>query len=315
MNDWLTTITDQTLVAKLKTDTIVSGGAITSALTGDKINDYDLYFRTYETALAVANYYVGVFNATNPAREAPNGKTINPAVKEENRKNCKGSEEKRIIIYMKSAGVAAEGQEKYAYYESQPEADADTFISSLAVGDVDPEDAEAIEKAENLVETLKGKKASYRPVFLSENAISLSDRVQLVIRFYGEPSEIHENYDYAHCMCYYDYATDKLTLPQEALESILSRTLLYKGSLYPVASIFRLRKFIARGWRITAGQMLKILFQISQLDLTDNAVLKDQLLGVDQAYMHQLLRALENKDPSVKVDSTYLAKLIDEIFE
>nr|MCU0343906.1 T9SS type A sorting domain-containing protein [Ignavibacterium sp.] len=53
----------------------------------------------------------------------------------------------------------------------------------------------------------------YRPVFISENAITLSDKVQLVIRFYGTPAEIHDNYDYAHCMCYFDLSVSLTGYP------------------------------------------------------------------------------------------------------
>ncbi len=116
-------------------------------------------------------------------------------------------------------------------------------------------------------------------------------------------------------MCYYDYGSGELVLHPEALEAILSKTLIYKGSLYPIASVFRVRKFIQRGWRITAGQLLKIIWQINEIDLKDPKVLREQLLGVDQAYMHQLLRALETKESNQKIDATYIAKLVDEIFE
>lgn len=309
IDNWLATVTDTVLVERLKRDTIVSGGAIASALAGEKINDYDLYFKTYGTALAVANYYVDKFNASNADKVAPNGRSCNPAVKCEPRVNSKGISEERIIIYMKSSGVAGENQSSYSYFENQPEAKAEDFIDSL-------KGASELEAAEEVAAEVKNKKLpSYRPLFMSENAITLSDKIQLVIRFHGEPGEIHENYDYAHAMCYYAYDNDFMSCPAEALECILSKTLIYKGSLYPVASVFRLRKFLERGWRITAGQILKILFQISELDLKDTAVLREQLLGVDQAYMHQLLRALENKEAGTRVDATYLAKLIDEIFE
>jgi hypothetical protein len=309
IDTWLVSITDTDVVDLIKRDVIVSGGAIASALSGDKINDYDLYFKTRQTALAVANYYVNAFNAINGQRVAPNGKSCSPAVREERRVNCKGIEEDRVIIYMKSAGVAGEAQAEYQYFESQSEAATEDFINSLKGTD-------AMSAATSVADEVKDKKlAEYRPVFMSENAITLSNKIQLVIRFYGEPSEIHENYDYAHAMCYYTYENDLLVCPAEALECILSKTLVYKGSLYPVASVFRLRKFLERGWRITAGQMLKILFQISELDLKDTKVLREQLLGVDQAYMHQLLRTLENKETGTRVDATYLAKLIDEIFE
>lgn len=308
VDDWLESIADATLVERLKKDTIVSGGAIASALLGEKINDYDIYFRTYDTALAVANYYVGVFNSINGEHKAPNGTSCSPAVREDKRTNCKGKEEDRIIIYMKSSGVAAAGQTDYKYFETRTEEEVDDFIQSLQGPD-------EMAQVTTVAEKVKDKKSSYTPVFMSENAVTLTNKIQLVIRFQGEPAEIHENYDYAHAMCYYRYDDNLLSTPQEALECILSKSLVYNGSLYPVASIFRLRKFLERGWRITAGQMLKIMFQISELDLKDTKVLREQLLGVDQAYMHQLLRVLEEKQPGTRVDATYLAKLIDEIFE
>jgi hypothetical protein len=307
IEDWIETIHDDAVKKLVSNNTIVSGGAIASMLAGEKVNDYDIYFRNKETTEAVARYYVDLFNATNGQLSTTAMRSCNPIVKVENKVNVKGNTEERVLIYMKSSGVAGEKQSEYRYFESEGETSADAFMDSLKP---DP-----VETTEDLVEIVKDKKERYRPVFFSENAITLSDKVQLVIRFYGTPSEIHENYDYAHAMCYYDYKENDLVLHSEALECILSKTLIYKGSLYPVASIFRTRKFIKRGWRISAGQMLKIMVQISGIDLRDPVVLKEQLVGVDQAYMQQLLRALENKDASQRIDQTYLAKLVDEIFE
>lgn len=305
--DWLNTIEDEAVRTLAEKNTIVSGGAIASMLAEEKVNDYDIYFRNKETAEAIARYYVDKFNASNGQLSTKAMRSCNPQVKVETRKNVKGIEEERVIIYMKSSGVASETQSEYRYFEAEPEVSADVFMDSL---NPDP-----VETVEELVEIVKAKKERYRPVFFSENAITLSDKIQLVIRFFGSPDEIHENYDFAHAMCYYDNASGELKLHPEALECILAKTLIYKGSLYPVASIFRTRKFIKRGWRISAGQMLKIMVQISQIDLTNMETLREQLIGVDQAYMHQLLRALENKDASQRIDQTYLAKLVDEIFE
>jgi len=304
LDDMLKSILDKKVVDAIKADVIVSGGAIASMLGGEKINDYDLYFRTRETARLVAKYYVDLFNLTNSLSTTAM-RSCNPQIKDELRFNVKGVEENRIVIFMQSSGVASETQVEYDYFESRSEVSADAFMDSITTN--------PLETAQELHQISKDKKSPYRPVFFSENAITLADKVQLVIRFYGEPSEIHENYDYAHAMCYYEYASDKLVLHPQALESILSKTLIYKGSLYPIASLFRTRKFIERGWRITAGQMLKIIWQINSIDLKDPKVLREQLIGVDQAYMHQLLRALETAEG--KVDATYLAKLVDEIFE
>ncbi|HXJ41375.1 MAG TPA: hypothetical protein VNH18_18985, partial [Bryobacteraceae bacterium] len=62
------------------------------------------------------------------------------------------------------------------------------------------------------------------------------------------------------------------------------------------SQLFRLRKFIKRGWSINAGQILKIAFQVSELDLNNLEVLEDQLTGVDVAYFVQLITKLKEKD-------------------
>jgi hypothetical protein len=311
INNWLASIEDRPLlVERLKKDTIVSGGAIASMMLGEKVNDYDIYFRTFETAKAVAEYYVEQFNKNVGELAMKSGvlASCNPEVKIDKITNIKGKEEERIVFYMKSSGIAGESQTMYEYFESAPETASDLFMDSL-----DPNPTDPLETAEQLAEKLKVSKKKYRPVFITDNAVTLSDKVQLIVRFYGQPYQILRNYDFAHSMCYYDYAEHSLVFDQKALECMLSKTLLYKGSLYPIASVFRTRKFIERGWRITAGQMLKIIWQISEINLKDPAVLKEQLIGVDQAYMHQLIAALQNVEG--KVDSTYIAKLVDEIFE
>ena len=59
LNDWIKTIDDEGLRNTIRKDVIVTGGAIASMLQGDLPNDYDIYFRNVETALKVAQYYVG----------------------------------------------------------------------------------------------------------------------------------------------------------------------------------------------------------------------------------------------------------------
>ncbi len=290
ISDWLLSIDNEELVTDIKRDLIITGGSIASMLLGEKVNDYDLYFRTKATAEKVARYYVDRFNARV---NLTNCNSYSPVVKVEDRENCKGETESRVLIYMQSAGVAGEDQNNYEYFEQLTGEAAEEF-------------------AESLNETGEGE--AYRPTFLSQNAITLSNDVQIVIRFYGEPDKIHSNYDFAHAMCYYDYHNDHLELPGEALECLLSRTLIYRGSLYPIASIFRMKKFLTRGWRINAGQMLKIMWQISELNLKDKAVLSEQLTGVDMAYMWQLIDALQGTDAD-KIDSAYVSTIIDRIFE
>ena len=61
IDDWIASIEDPELIERLRKYTIVTGGAIASMLLREPVNDYDIYFRTRETALAVAQYYVSRF--------------------------------------------------------------------------------------------------------------------------------------------------------------------------------------------------------------------------------------------------------------
>jgi hypothetical protein len=51
---------------------------------------------------------------------------------------------------------------------------------------------------------------------------------------------------------------------------------------------------LKRGWNISAGEMLKVMFQISELDLKNPDVLEEQLIGVDVAYFSALINILRN---------------------
>jgi hypothetical protein len=172
---------------------------------------------------------------------------------------------------------------------------------------------DAYEETESTaLDAIDDGKQKYRPVFMSTNAITLSNKLQLILRFYGEPDEIHKNYDFVHCTNYWT-SEGHLELRSAALESLLSRELRYVGSKYPICSIIRLRKFIARGWTINAGQIVKMVMQISELDLTSIEVLRDQLTGVDVAYFIELINKIAEKDPN-KVNSAYLIEIIDRMF-
>ena len=293
----------------IKANAVITGGCIVSLLTGEKVNDYDIYFKDMDAVERIAKYYVDKFNKNKGKLKSEAMRSCNPSVQRCTKTNLKGESEDRVVIKIQSAGVAGENQSTYKYFEGYGEEESDDFIGTLNVSE------ENMEIGQNIVDMVKDKKApKYRPIFMSENAISLTDKVQLIIRFSGDLDEIHRNYDFSHCMCSYDYSKHALILPSDALEAIITKTLIYKGSLYPLASLFRIRKFIKRGWSITAGQILKIAQQVGKIDFDNVEQLTEQLIGVDQAYMAQLIDEIQkNKDQ--KIDEIYLAKLIDEIFE
>jgi hypothetical protein len=292
-DDWVSSIKSEGLQKIVKENTLITGGAISSMLLGEPVNDYDVYFKNCNTAHLVAKYYVEQFKENPPTRYKNSDREVDiEAVMEDG----------RVKIVVKSAGIASEsGNDDYQYFE-QFDGDAE---SAQFVEDV-TKDAQEAAKADQ-------GKPKYRPVFLSTNAISLSHKMQLVIRFYGSAEEIHENYDFIHCTCSWDAKTGKLILPPKALEALLARELRYESSKYPLCSIIRTRKFLKRGWTINAGQFVKMAWELNQLDLTDISVLEDQLVGVDSAYFEQMLSLLRAKDGE-KVDGAYLMQVIDQVF-
>ena len=160
-------------------------------------------------------------------------------------------------------------------------------------------------------------KPKYRPRYFSTNAISLSDKIQLVIRFWGPVEEIHKNYDFEHCKCSYDWSENKVNLPVKSLECIINKELYYSGSKYPLCSIIRTRKFIERGYHINAGQFVKMALDLNELNLKDFNVFKDQLMGVDSLYFTQAIGAIQRRkeeDENFNPDKEYLFEVINRIF-
>lgn len=158
--------------------------------------------------------------------------------------------------------------------------------------------------------------SKYTVLFVSSNAMTLTNSVQLVFRFVGDPEVIHENYDFEHTKCYYIPNKKELVLPQSSLLSILTKELVYNGSRYPMASVIRTRKFIERGWKINAGQYLKMMLQINELNLKNLQVLTDQLMGVDTLYFQAIINRIK-EDEAIDEDNIsfeIVTKLIDEVF-
>jgi hypothetical protein len=286
VKDWAESVDNPIVAELIRKNTIITGGSIASMLLKEPVNDYDIYFKSKKTALVVAKYYVRQYIKAMKPKIVPRVVVCDD----------------RINIAVKSAGMASEGTDDatYKYFETQPE---DSLGSTEYVDPVELEDSP-------ITDDDKGEK--YRPVFMSSNAITLSNKVQVIIRFFGSPDEIHENYDFAHCTSWWSSWDEHLELRPAAMEALLARELRYQGSKYPLCSIIRTRKFIKRGFSINAGQYLKMCLQLNELDLNDFATLEDQLTGVDVAYFHQVLEYLRDKNKDF--DTAYICEIIDRIF-
>jgi len=343
--EWLNSIEDVALRDFLRDRIMVTGGCIASMMLAEPINDFDIYLTSHEAALRVAKYYCAKF-AANPPRHLNGGQPCRIYVK------TWGEYEGRVHICVQSAGVAAETEQPdYEYFETQPPQSAVDYAHKVTeqISKDDDEQKLAMELAESgdqaqqadasfeqitgLVETQLALRAPpahvgpgakeknrYRPIFLSGNAITLADGIQICCRFFGEPEEIHRNFDFVHCTNYWRSKTENgklagdLVVNSDALLSLLAKKLSYVGSRYPLCSLIRTRKFIARGWKAPASVYIKPMIQCTYLDWNKIETWRDQLTGVDTAYFQEIINILQRDQASGKqIDAAYVIALIDRL--
>lgn len=326
LKDWLDSITDEEVKRIIKNNVIITGGAMVSLLTGEKVHDYDVYLRTKDACVAVAKYYIDQWNTQHP-----NDKQASLVVEEDKTETKKVIKDKdlpfsdensmevpvtipgRVKVFIQSDGVVGEVKEETENGRTMPVSGEQPFPPIDLEEEMTDEDKAAMEDEANNSED----KPKYRPVFLSSNAITLSDKVQVVVRFYGEVEEIHKNYDFAHCTCSWTSWDNEVQLPTKALECIINKELYYVGSKYPLCSIIRTRKYLERGYHINAGQYVKMAFQLNELNLYDIKTLEDQLTGVDSGYFAFMIEALQKKADETgeaKVDQSYVFELLNRMF-
>ena len=279
LNEWINSIDNDYLKSNLKDNIIVSGGCIASMLLKEKVNDYDVYIKDINILKELAIYYI---------------------------KDIKGVEildgRKKKDLIQEYGDSFEESNSKYAI-ALRTLKDNQIKIFTKGTGGF---------KVEQKPEEQKNSK--YKPLFFSSNAISLSDDIQIILRFWGGVEEIHKNFDFVHSTNYFTFK-DGVVNNVKALESLMAKQLKYQGSLYPLSSIIRMKKFIKRGFNISSGEILKIMYQISKLNLDDPDTLEDQVIGVDVVFLPKLIEFLLTKqtDNNSNNDIYSLDNLIEKL--
>ncbi len=281
MEKWLETITDENLRKDVRDNLLVSGGSIASMLMNVPVNDFDVYLMDMDICKRIAKYYIKPFN--------------------------------EIILF--------DGRQKDALANEYCDCDVDSlrYVNNsrgISLRNLKDDQIKlyfsGAQGSMRVNEDVPKEELNFTPLFFSPNAISLSNDLQVVLRFWGDAERIHETFDFIHATNYFTFK-DGLVLNLAAVESILTKQLKYQA----VTSIIRAKKFVKRGFDIGAGEFLKMAFQVSQLDLTNPDVLEEQIIGIDVSYFSKVIDALRTEyesDPNFKCSSEYLNVLIDKIF-
>jgi hypothetical protein len=282
LEEWLLTINDEKLRQDVKKNLLVSGGSIASMFLNEKVNDFDIYIQDMEVLIRLAKYYC--------PNDVLDGRLRNQYLENHYRE----FEDSDYNVKKMIENLESDLSEMAVRFKNLKPDQVRLNISSVGVK----------------MQTNETDK--YQVAFLSPNAISLTDDIQIVLRFNGNAETIHKTFDFIHATNYFTFE-EGLVTNIKALESLLSKDLKYQGSLYPLTSIIRIKKFLKRGWTINAGEMLKIMFQISELDLKNPEILEEQLIGVDIAYFAKLIEILRGVSQE-KMTSNYINEIVDRVF-
>lgn len=291
INAWANSVTDGAVKEAILKDTIITGGAIVSLVNNETPNDYDIYFRTFKALKLVTEYYVNEFNRVRTAVKANvkifSGKTS-------------------ACDYIPNDGI----QRSHVDICSTCNSDSWCPQGKRIIAQVES-------TGKDYLPSNRKDNGKYLPTYITPNAITLTDDIQFILRFYGNANEIHKNYDFVHCTGYYESGTNNVTISSKVYECIINKTLRYQGSLYPFCSIVRLRKFIARGYTINAGEIAKMCIQLSQLNLKNIEVLEDQLTGVDMLYFSNIINHFKEwiaEDSNNELNAEFMCSVIDKVF-
>ena len=136
----------------------------------------------------------------------------------------------------------------------------DEFVTDFDFYFRTPESAKIVKDYFTAHKALRADK--FKVQLITDNAINLSDKVQLITRFTGDPSDVISEFDWEHLCSYFKYP-DGLVIPDKVYKLLLEKKLSYTGSKYPLSSFFRLKKYLKKGWDVDTATMLHIALDIA----------------------------------------------------
>jgi hypothetical protein len=109
------------------------------------------------------------------------------------------------------------------------------------------------------------------PLFFTDNAITLCDGFQIILKDCGDPEEVVGKFDYVHCMGYYMPNKNQLNVTDETRVAATDHRLIYNVmSESPISSSYRMVKFIERGWKISRHEQAKLLLNVNTYELSEH---------------------------------------------
>jgi len=120
-------------------------------------------------------------------------------------------------------------------------------------------------------------------------------------------SHVFDNFDFTVCMAMYGIKQDQFWFHKDFMHHLASKRLVYNTkSEFPIASLFRVRKYIERGYRISAMEIVKMALKVHSLPLYNFDALANQLRGIDISYLTVVVEELKQRSEEAYDFNTFM---------
>lgn len=143
------------------------------------------------------------------------------------------------------------------------------------------------------------------PPFTSINATTYKRKsgrnvfvAQLITKFTGDPDKIHDFFDFTVTQASYDFELAEFVFGSRFFADLAKRRLVFLGkSHYPICALYRTKKYQERGFYLPGVTLMHIGLSITRLKISNYGQLKEQLMGIDTAYLQGFLEKYEDSIP------------------
>jgi hypothetical protein len=117
------------------------------------------------------------------------------------------------------------------------------------------------------------------------------DTQLIYFKYFSNPDEIFETFDFTVCMGCYDFKTEEFVLHEDFFKHNSQRLLKFNPkTAYPIISLMRTWKYKEKQYYVSKAEMMKIILTCMQLKITSLSELKEQLGGMYGDNFDKLLK-------------------------
>lgn len=137
-------------------------------------------------------------------------------------------------------------------------------------------------------------------------------------KFFSNPEEIFNTFDFTVCMGAFDFSTESFVLHDNFLLHNSQKILRFNSNTaFPIVSLLRVEKYENKGYKISKSELIRVILKCMTLDITNVEELKAHLSGMYGLAMDKLVEFNQEEEFSLEkvIDSISKLYLHDDYFK